>query len=77
MNERIRELAVQAGIATNLETDFFEKDANKWVDYYSIKFAELIIEDYARKAVLGWMADPAFVQAMDEYYEQKWAYRFD
>jgi hypothetical protein len=46
MNERIRELAVQAGIATNLETDFFEKDANKWVDYYSIKFAELMVEEF-------------------------------
>jgi hypothetical protein len=45
MNERIRELAEQAGITTNLDTDFFEKDINKWVDYYSEKFAELIVRE--------------------------------
>jgi hypothetical protein len=45
MNERIQELADQAGITTNLDTDYFEKDINKWVDYYSEKFAELIIEE--------------------------------
>jgi len=45
MNPRIRELAEQAGITTNLDTDFFEKDPNKWVDYYSEKFAELIIRE--------------------------------
>lgn len=45
MNERIRLLAEQAGITTNLDTDFFEKNSNKWVDYYSEKFAELIIQE--------------------------------
>jgi hypothetical protein len=45
MNERIRELAEQAGITTNLDTDFFEKDPNKWVDYYSEKFAKLIVRE--------------------------------
>jgi len=45
MNERIRELAEQAGITTNLDTDYFEKDINKWVDYYSEKFAELIVQE--------------------------------
>jgi hypothetical protein len=45
MNERIRELAEQAGITTNLDTDYFEKDFNKWVDYYSEKFAELIVRE--------------------------------
>jgi hypothetical protein len=48
MNERIRELAEQAGITTNLDTDFFEKDINKWVDYYSEKFAELIVRECAK-----------------------------
>ena len=48
MNERIRELAEQAGITTNLETDYFEKDMNKWVDYFSEKFAELIVRECAR-----------------------------
>ena len=45
MNERIRELAEQAGITTNLDTDYFEKDINKWIDYYSEKFAELIVRE--------------------------------
>jgi hypothetical protein len=45
MNKRIRELAEQAGITTNIDTTYFEKDPNKWVDYYSEKFAELIINE--------------------------------
>ena len=45
MNERIKELAKEAGITTNLNTDFFNKDANQWVDYFSEKFAELIIKE--------------------------------
>lgn len=45
MNERIKLLLEQAGITTNLDTDYFEKDMNKWVDYFSEKFAELIIEE--------------------------------
>ena len=45
MNERIKELVRQAGITTNLDTDFFEKDPNKWVDYFSEKFAELIVRE--------------------------------
>ena len=45
MNERIRELAEQAGVTTNLDTGYFEKDPNKWVDYFSEKFAELIVRE--------------------------------
>ncbi len=45
MNQRIREFAEQAGITTNIDTDYFEKDINKWVDYYSQKFAELIVKE--------------------------------
>ena len=45
MNERIRELAEQAGITTNLDTDYFEQDPNKWVDYFAEKFAELIVRE--------------------------------
>lgn len=45
MNQRIKELAEQAGITTNLDTDYYEKDMNKWVDYFSEKFAELIIKE--------------------------------
>ena len=50
MNERIKELVRQAGITTNLDTDFFEKDPNKWVDYFSEKFAELIVRECANVA---------------------------
>ena len=45
MNDRIRELVTQAGITTNLDTDYFERDINQWVDYYSEKFAESIIRE--------------------------------
>jgi hypothetical protein len=45
MNKRIKLLAEQAGITTNLDTNYFEKDINKWMDYYSDKFAELIIQE--------------------------------
>jgi hypothetical protein len=45
MNERIQELAEQAGITTNIDTDHFETDPNKWMDYYSVKFANLIIAE--------------------------------
>ena len=45
INERIKELAEQAGITTNLDTEYFEKDMNKWVDYFSEKFAELMVKE--------------------------------
>jgi hypothetical protein len=54
MNERIRELAEQAGITTNLDTDYFEKDINKWVDYYSEKFARLIVRECADLFEIEW-----------------------
>jgi len=54
MNERIRELAEQAGITTNLDTDYFEKDFNKWVDYYSEKFARLIVRECADLFEIEW-----------------------
>ena len=47
MNEKIKELSVEAGITTNLDTDYFERDMNKWVDYYTEKFAELLIRECA------------------------------
>jgi hypothetical protein len=50
MNPRIQQLAEQAGITTNLDTDYFERDMNRWVDYYSEKFAELIVRECARLA---------------------------
>ena len=73
MNERIRELAEQAGITTNLDTGYFEKDPNKWVDYFSEKFAELIVQecanrlretDYELMFVEDGMCDPSISDAM-------------
>ena len=54
MNELITELAKQAGISTNLETDYFEKDMNKWIDHYSNTFLQLIIQECtAQIAMIG------------------------
>ena len=53
MNERIRELKEQAGITTNLDTDYYEKDMNKWVDYFSEKFAELIVGECMKVVING------------------------
>jgi len=45
MNQRIRQLAEQVGTTTNPDTDFYERDMNKWVDYFSEKFAQLIVQE--------------------------------
>jgi hypothetical protein len=68
MNERINELLKQS------RTEYWTQYTPSY-DYE--KFAELIVADYARKTIQGLMSDPAFVQAMDEYYENKWSHRFD
>jgi hypothetical protein len=77
MNERIKQLAARAGVTEvqgllcafayqgPIKADFLEE------------FAQLIVQDYAKKTIQGLMSDPAFVQAMDEYYENKWSHRFD
>lgn len=72
MNERIKELLEQA-------TNSIKDEYGHWIgsELDEEKFAELIVKDYARKTIQGLMSDPAFVQHMDEYYEQKWAHRFD
>lgn len=81
MNERIRELAQQAGVDFGSVTqDYFGEwfpaiTSTEKIDLE--KFAQLIVEDHAKKTIQGLMSDPAFVQAMDEYYENKWAHRFD
>jgi hypothetical protein len=67
MNERIQELIKQSGYDSRYCSEDFDPE----------KFAELIVADYARKTIQGLMSDPAFVQAMDEYYENKWSHRFD
>jgi non-homologous end joining protein Ku len=75
MNERIKELALQA----KEETDalYAKLTPQEFKDTYNQKFAELIVEECAKKTIQGLMSDPAFVQAMDEHYEKKWAHRFD
>ncbi len=78
MNERIKLLAEQAGLKveswmTNPPTPFQILGSTEQFE----KFAELLVQDYAKKTIQGLMSDPAFVQHMDEYYEQKWAHRFD
>ena len=71
MNERIKLLAEQAGITTNLDTDFFEKDPNKWVDYFSEKFAELIVRECINREELlgaiarGWCSEKNSHKTMD------------
>jgi hypothetical protein len=77
MNERIKQLAEQANMIFN-GTDLSGSIGR--VQCYEDeleKFAELIVQDCAKKTIQGLMSDPAFVQAMDEHYENKWAWRFD
>lgn len=71
MNERIRDLALDA-IVKNIAVE-------AWVftDDELEKFAELIVRDYAMSLVHANMNNAWYVQAMDEYYESKWAHRFD
>ena len=69
MNERIRELAKEAGITTNLDTDYFERDMNKWVDYYSEKFAELIVRECANLCEGEWDGDADTLLSYEAYNE--------
>ena len=71
MNKRIKQLYIQAINDTKHDP---ADDINIQI---AEKFAELIVRDYAKKTIQGLMSDPAFVQAMDEYYENKWSHRFD
>ena len=82
MNERIRELAEKA--QAYADQQWLEAGYPSWENYqevfaedYNKKLAELIVKDYAKKTIQGLMSDSAFVQAMDEYYENKWSHRFD
>lgn len=70
MNERILELAQQAGITTNLETDFFEKDPNEWVDYFSQKFAELIVRECIDVVDVGgeFVSRPKMVERLKQHF---------
>ena len=76
MNERIEKLALQAGLQLGTVIENSTTPV-KTITIEQRKFAELIVKDYAKKTIQGLMSDPAFVQAMDEYYENKWSHRFD
>ena len=73
MNNQIQELAVAAAKGSDWKPGL----GNTQVQEYMEKFAELIVQEYAKKTIQGLISAPAFVQAMDEHYEQKWAHRFD
>lgn len=45
MNRKIKELAIEAGITTNIDTDYFEGDMNLWIDRYSEIFANLLLKE--------------------------------
>ena len=75
MNERIKTLAEQLG-ADDVKLPHGYRYALVGEENLQ-KFAELVVQDYANKTIQALMRDPAFVQAMDEHYERKWAHRFD
>jgi hypothetical protein len=70
MNERIRQLAEQAG-STHKQSlgvyQFYESELQV--------FAELIVQNYAQQLVQADMSNPEYSRAMDAYYNQKWAHR--
>lgn len=75
MNERIKELAEQAGITTNFDTDYYEKDMNKWVEYFSEKFAELIVSECVLQCeknvdheYLGWGSKLSAYNIIEHFY---------
>ena len=75
MNERIKELAEQAGITTNFDTDYYEKDTNKWADYFSEKFAELIVSECVAQCeknvdheYLGWGSKLSAYNIIEHFY---------
>ena len=66
MNERIKELALQAMTAT---TNKFSADrewsADEWRDFYDTKFAELIVRECASIAGKAEYSDTWFVPVED------------
>lgn len=75
MNERIKELSKEAGLVA--DATYAKAPDAIWLREYNKKFAELIVQDYAKQLVQANMNNHWYVQAMDEHYEQKWAHRFD
>jgi hypothetical protein len=76
MNERICELAEEAGFGIRQNEIYTAKLEHLPITENMEKFAELILADYAVQLVQANMSNHWYVQAMDEHYEQKWAHRF-
>ena len=81
MKEQIREFVKQAGgeFWQRLENDVVNPEAFVTFDPPQSleKFAELLVKDYATRLVQAHMSNTEYAKAMDAYYEQKWAHRFD
>lgn len=79
MNQRIQELIRQSVVpADQAESYALAKGLIEPAEKLDVaKFAELIVSDYAKQLVQANMTNHWYVQAMDEYYENKWAHRFD
>lgn len=41
------------------------------------EFADIVIVEFYAQQAMSAMSDPKFARAMDQYYERKWAHRFD
>ena len=73
MSERILELADRA---SEKERELLNHGSTV-SDQFCLIFAELIVKDHAQQLVQANMSNPEYARAMDAYYEQKWAHRFD
>jgi hypothetical protein len=79
MNARIKELAILATKTVNHTGAFGLTRSTSTVDLE--KFAELVWKDGYQegmdKMLNAQLSNPAYAAAMDAYYENKWAHRFD
>lgn len=76
MNEQTRKLAIQAGMH-ECSLGYGMPENVLWGESNIQRFADLVVSDYARQLVLANMNNQEYAQAMDEFYEQRWAHRFD
>ena len=78
MNNKIKKFAEQAGGFVDLNQHVGGSNGCMIYTYDGLaKFAELVIEDCTSKLILANMSNPEYAKAMDEYYEKRWAHRFD
>ena len=67
MNERIKELAEQAkAYATESTKDFTGDEPVVWMDYYTEKFAKLIVRECADFVAAGEFGDPGTAKMLME-----------